>query len=100
MFDCALPTRNARNGSLFTSQGRVVIKNAQYARDFTPLDPQCDCYTCKNYSRAYLRHLFNAKEILALRLNTYHNLYFLAHLLKRIRQAILAGEDLSSVIQA
>jgi queuine tRNA-ribosyltransferase len=97
MFDCALPTRNARNGSLFTSQGRVAIKNARYARDFSPLDPHCDCYTCRNYSRAYLRHLFNADEILALRLNTFHNLHFLTRFLERIRQAILAGENLSSL---
>ncbi len=97
MFDCALPTRNARNGCLFTSRGKIVIKNARYTRDFSPLDPECDCYTCRNYSRAYLRHLFNAEEILALRLNTLHNLHFFTRFLQRMREAILAGKDLSSL---
>jgi len=88
MFDCVLATRVARNGTMFTSQGRVVIKNARYARDFTPLDTECDCYTCRNYSKAYLRHLFKAEEILGLRLATIHNLHFLLNLMKNIRQAI------------
>lgn len=90
MFDCVLPTRIARNGSCMTSHGRVVIKNASYAHDFGPLDDHCDCYVCQNYSRAYLRHLFKAGETLGLRLASYHNLYFLLHLMQNIRQAILA----------
>lgn len=89
MFDCVLPTRIARNGSCMTSHGRIVIKNAAYARDFSPLDDECDCYVCRNYSRAYLRHLFKANEILGPRLASYHNLYFLLHLMKKVRQAIL-----------
>ncbi|MFZ5625992.1 MAG: tRNA guanosine(34) transglycosylase Tgt [Bacillota bacterium] len=89
MFDCVLPTRIARNGTCLTSRGKVVIRNAAYARDFSPLDPECDCYTCRNYSRAYLRHLFKAEEVLALRLATIHNLYFLLRLMEGIRQAIL-----------
>ncbi len=88
MFDCVLQTRVARNGTAMTSMGRVIIKNAKYERDFTPLDPDCDCYTCKNYTRAYLRHLFKANEILGLRLLTYHNLYFSLQLMERIREAI------------
>lgn len=88
MFDCVLPTRIARNGTAMTSHGRVTIKNAKYTRDFTPLDPECDCYCCKNYSRAYLRHLFKANEILSARLFSYHNIYFLINLMKDVRQAI------------
>ncbi len=88
MFDCVLPTRNARNGSLFTSEGKVVIKNSTYARDQRPLDPNCNCYTCRNYSRAYLRHLFLAQEILSARLNTIHNLYYYITLIGRVRTAI------------
>ncbi|WP_018659402.1 tRNA guanosine(34) transglycosylase Tgt [Allofustis seminis] len=88
IFDCVLPTRIARNGTTMTSQGRVVIKNAAYAHDWGPLDPHCDCYTCKNYSRAYLRHLFKTDEILGLRLASYHNLYFLLHVMRDIREAI------------
>lgn len=88
MFDCVLPTRIARNGTVMTSRGRVVIKNAENTRDFRPLDEDCDCYTCRNYSRAYLRHLFKAEEILGLRLTTIHNLHFLLSLMKKIRQAI------------
>jgi queuine tRNA-ribosyltransferase len=90
MFDCVLPTRTARNGLLYTSQGRVVIKNAKYQHDSGPLDPACDCYTCKTFSRAYLRHLFVAKELLAMRLNTLHNLRFFLNLMKRARTAIEA----------
>ncbi|MEW9124438.1 MAG: tRNA guanosine(34) transglycosylase Tgt [Thermotaleaceae bacterium] len=89
MFDCVLPTRIARNGTAMTSIGKVVIKNAKYIEDFLPLDPNCGCYTCKNYSRAYLRHLYKAEEILSARLVTYHNLYFLIDLMKKIRTAIL-----------
>ncbi|MFC5558137.1 tRNA guanosine(34) transglycosylase Tgt [Ureibacillus thermophilus] len=88
MFDCVLPTRIARNGTLMTSQGRLVIKNAQYARDFGPLDPNCDCYACRNYSRAYVRHLIRTGEIFGMRLTTYHNLYFLLRLMEKVRQAI------------
>lgn len=89
MFDCVLPTRIARNGTCMTSQGRVVIKNAKYERDFGPLDAKCDCYTCRNYTRAYIRHLFKADEVFGLRLTSYHNLYFLIKLMERVRQAIL-----------
>lgn len=89
MFDCVLPTRIARNGTCTTSVGKVVIKNAAHIEDFGPLDPNCDCYTCKNYSRAYLRHLFKANEVLGLRLATIHNLFFLIKLMKDMRQAIL-----------
>ena len=88
MFDCVLPTRNARNGTLFTSEGKVVIKNSKYADDESPPDPICLCYTCRHYSRAYLRHLFVAQEILSLRLNTIHNVYFYNNLMKRIREEI------------
>lgn len=88
LFDCVMPTRHARSGWLFTSFGRVVIKNAQYARDETPLDPDCTCYTCRNFSRAYLRHLFMAQETLALRLNTLHNLHYYLRLMEGIREAI------------
>ena len=90
MFDCVLPTRNARNGMLFTSRGRVSIKRAQYARDPAPLDPDCICYTCRTFSRSYLRHLYQAGEILAARLHTLHNLHFYLDLMRRARQAILA----------
>ena len=89
MFDCVLPTRIARNGTCMTSQGRLVVKNAQFAEDFTPLDPECDCYTCKNYTRAYLRHLLKADETFGIRLTSYHNLYFLLNLMKQVRQAIM-----------
>lgn len=88
MADCVLPTRIARNGTVMTSQGKIVIKNAKYSRDFTTLDPECDCYTCKNYSKAYIRHLFKCDEILGARLATIHNLYFLIKLMENIRNAI------------
>jgi queuine tRNA-ribosyltransferase len=91
MFDCVLPTRNARNGHLFTSSGVVRIKNAKYAEDDGPLDPHCACYTCRTYSRAYLRHLFVAGEITASTLNTLHNLYFYLDTMRRIRDAISFG---------
>lgn len=89
MFDCVLPTRIARNGTCMTSEGQLVIKNAKHTEDFSPLDPNCECYTCKNYSRAYLRHLFKCKEILSSRLLTLHNLHFLISLMKDVRQAIM-----------
>ena len=88
MFDCVLPTRLARNGSAMTSHGKVNIKNARFERDFTPLDHECDCYVCRNYSRAYLRHLFKANEILSSMLLSYHNLHFLVHTMQNIREAI------------
>ncbi|MDX9713864.1 MAG: tRNA guanosine(34) transglycosylase Tgt [Dissulfurispiraceae bacterium] len=89
MFDCVMPTRNARNGTLFTSQGRISIKRTEYREDPEPLDPDCTCPACKNYSRAYLRHLFLAKEILAMRLNTIHNLHFYLHFMRQMRSSIL-----------
>lgn len=88
MFDCVLPTRIARNGTVWTSEGKVTVRNAVYAREFKPLDPACDCYTCRNYTRAYIRHLFKADEILGLRLTTIHNLAYLINLMHRIREAI------------
>ncbi|BDV44129.1 queuine tRNA-ribosyltransferase [Geotalea uraniireducens] len=91
MFDCVMPTRNARNGMLFTSFGRVNIKGAAYAEDSGPVDPECDCYVCRNFSRAYLRHLYRCGEILASRLNTYHNLHYYLALMGQIRQAVAAG---------
>ncbi len=91
MFDCVLPTRNARNGGLFTSTGRLNIKGAAYARDERPVDPACSCYTCRHSSRAYLRHLYVADEILGLRLNTIHNLHYYLELMRQARLAIEAG---------
>lgn len=91
MFDCVLPTRIARHGTVFTKRGKLVVRNAVYAKDFSPLDPECDCYVCKNYTRAYIRHLINAGEILGLRLATMHNLYFLLRLMEDIRKAIEGG---------
>ncbi|MBI4265582.1 MAG: tRNA guanosine(34) transglycosylase Tgt [Acidobacteria bacterium] len=88
MFDCVLPTRNARNGQLFTSEGRINIKNARYAEDDRPLDPECGCYTCRHHSRAYLRHLYMAGEMTAGALNTLHNLSFYLDTMRRIRDAI------------
>ncbi len=89
MLDCVLPTRNARNGSLLTSIGKISIKQAKYKLDDSPLDPHCDCPVCTNYSRAYLRHLYMANEILSAQLNSYHNLYFMKSLVTNIRQAII-----------
>jgi queuine tRNA-ribosyltransferase len=89
MFDCVLPTRNARNGQLFTSTGRLNIKNAEFADDERPLDARCGCYTCRTFSRAYLRHLFMAREMTAGTLNTLHNLYFYLDTMRRIREAIV-----------
>ncbi len=94
MFDCVLPTRNGRNGTLFTSFGRVNIKAQRYERDFGPVDPECDCYLCRNFSRAYLRHLYRCGEILAARLCTWHNLRYTVRLAERAREAILAGSFL------
>ena len=91
MFDCVMPTRNARNGTFFTSFGKVVIRNAQYERDKQPIDPECACYTCRNFTRAYLRHLFNAGEVLALRLGTIHNLFFYLDLMRGVRASIGEG---------
>ena len=91
MFDCVLPTRNARNGMLFTSFGKIVIKNARHRSEDIPIDPNCTCYTCTHYSRAYLHHLFSAKEILSSRLNTIHNLFYYLSLIKELRMAILEG---------
>ncbi len=91
MFDCVMPTRNARNGHLFTSQGVVKIRNASHRSDTAPLDPACGCYTCRNYSRAYLRHLDRCNEILGARLHTIHNLHYYFGLMRRIRAAIEAG---------
>ena len=91
MFDCVLPTRNARNGQLFTSQGKINIGNAQYAEDEGPADPACGCYTCRTFSRAYLRHLYKAHEINASTLNTLHNLHFYLDTLRRIRESLRFG---------
>jgi queuine tRNA-ribosyltransferase len=88
MFDCVLPTRNARNGTLFTRRGTLAIKNARYREDERPIDERCGCYTCSRYSRAYLRHLFMAKELLVYRLNTIHNLFYYMNLMQDIRRAI------------
>ncbi|MGE5389563.1 MAG: tRNA guanosine(34) transglycosylase Tgt [Deltaproteobacteria bacterium] len=95
MFDCVLPTRLARHGTAYTSRGKLTVRNAGCARDFCPLDEDCTCQVCKNYSRAYIRHLIKSGEILALRLLTYHNIYFLTQLMENIRRAI-AQDNLSS----
>lgn len=91
MFDCVIPTRNARNGQCFTSEGTVVIRNARYAQDLGPLDPRCSCYTCRTFTRAYLRHLNKSKEMLGAQLCTLHNLHYFLHLVGEARAAILAG---------
>jgi queuine tRNA-ribosyltransferase len=91
MFDCVMPTRNARNGTLFTRGGKLVIKNARYTEDAGPIDEKCGCYTCSHFSRAYLRHLFMAKELLAYRLNSIHNLYYYNRLMEDIRRTIREG---------
>ena len=91
LFDCVAPTRVARNGSLYTNDGRIIITNSQYRSDLSPLDPECGCYTCKNYTRAYLAHMFRSHEILASILGSIHNLYFIVNLVKKIRQSILDG---------
>lgn len=94
MFDCVMPTRNARNGTLFTSFGKINIKSARFIHDDTPIDPCCDCYTCKNYSRGYLNHLYRAREITFYRLASLHNLHYYLHLVSDIRTAILEGKFL------
>jgi queuine tRNA-ribosyltransferase len=91
MFDCVMPTRNARNGTLFTSVGRISIKREEFKYDSGPLDPNCRCYTCRNFSRGYLRHLFLSREILSMRLNTYHNLYFYLDFFRKMRASIEEG---------
>jgi queuine tRNA-ribosyltransferase len=91
LFDCVLPTRNARNGTLFTPSGKISIKQARYAEDRRPIDESCSCYTCRNYSRAYLRHLYMAKEILSSRLKTIHNLHYYIDFIEQIREAIDEG---------
>ncbi|MEK5039074.1 tRNA guanosine(34) transglycosylase Tgt [Sporosarcina sp. FSL K6-3457] len=88
MFDCVLPTRIARNGTLMTSEGRLVVRNAKYKNDFGPLDKNCDCYACKNYSRAYIHHLIRTEETFGIRLTTHHNLHFLLNLMEQVRDAI------------
>jgi len=92
MFDCVMPTRNARKGTVFTTRGKVIIKAARYKEDFGPLDPGCDCYTCRTFSRAYLRHLFNIDEMLAMRLASLHSIHYYNNLMKRIREAISADK--------
>jgi len=89
MFDCVFPTRVARNGTAMTWTGRLVAKNAEYARDFRPIDSECGCYACQNFSRAYIRHLLKTDEIFGLRLMTIHNLYFLLDFMRKMRQAII-----------
>lgn len=89
MFDCVLPTRIGRNGTVLTSRGKMIARDARYARDYSPLDPNCDCYVCRNFTRAYIRHLLKAREVLGIRLTTWHNLKFLLDLMKNIRQAII-----------
>lgn len=91
MFDCVIPTRNGRNATLYTRNGKFSIKNSIYKEDFSPVDPECDCYTCKNFTRAYLRHLFNADEILALQLASIHNLAFYLWLIREARKHIIKG---------
>jgi queuine tRNA-ribosyltransferase len=94
MFDCVMPTRNARNGMLFTASGSIQIKNSRYSEDEGAIDPECTCYTCRQFSRAYLRHLFMSRELLAYRLNTLHNLHYYVNLMREIRTAIEAGQFL------
>lgn len=88
MFDCVLPTRIGRNGTVMTSRGRMIVRDAKHARDFEPMDPECDCYACRNFSKAYIRHLLKTDEVLGIRLTTWHNLRFLLNLMKQVRQAI------------
>lgn len=90
LFDCVLPTRMGRNGTVLTSGGRIIVRDARYARDFRPIDENCSCYACRHYSRAYIRHLIKANEIFGLRLTSWHNLHFLVNLMKQVRTAILA----------
>lgn len=88
MFDCVLPTRIGRNGTVLTGNGKIIIRDAKYARDYSSLDPECDCYTCRNFTKAYIRHLLKAQEVLGIRLTTWHNLRFLLKLMQNVRQAI------------
>jgi queuine tRNA-ribosyltransferase len=88
MFDCVFPTRIARNGSVYTKDGILKIRNGEYKDDMRPIEDDCQCYACKNFSRAYIRHLFNVHEILGMRLTTLHNIYFMIRLVEKIRQAI------------
>ncbi len=88
MFDCVLPTRIARNGTVYTSRGRIIIRNSEYKEDFTPIEQGCGCYACKNFTRAYIRHLFNVHEILGMRLTTLHNIYFMIQLTDKIKNSI------------
>ncbi len=88
MFDCVFPTRIGRNGTVLTGRGRMIVRDNRYSRDFTPMDPECDCYACRNFTKAYIRHLLKAREVLGIRLTTWHNLRFLINLMKKIRQAI------------
>lgn len=92
MFDCVLPTRIARNGTVFTRRGKLVVRNAEYAHDHRPMEEGCDCYACRNFTRAYIRHLIKADEILGIHLTTIHNLHFLLNLMREIRESILAGK--------
>jgi len=92
MFDCVMPTRNARNGQLFTHTGKLNIRNAGYTTDFAPPDGECNCYTCRNFSRAYLHHLFMAEEILGLRLASIHNTHFFQEMMREAREHIIAGD--------
>ena len=89
MFDCVMPTRNGRKGTVFTWQGSIIVKNTTFKEDFKPIDEHCQCYTCRNFSRAYIRHLFKAEEILGMRLASLHNLFFYLELMRKARQAIL-----------
>ncbi len=91
MFDCVIPTRNGRNGTVYTHRGKMIIKNRPFEKDFIPIDEHCECYTCRHFSRAYIRHLFHAEEMLGLRLATIHNLYFYMTLVKQAREAIMKG---------
>ena len=95
MFDCVIPTRIGRNGTVFTKKGRMIVRDAQYARDFTPIEEDCDCYVCKNYTRAYIRHLIKAGEMFGLRLCSWHNIHFLLNLMREVRQAIAEDRLLS-----
>jgi queuine tRNA-ribosyltransferase len=95
LFDCVLPTRNGRNGTVFTKRGKLVLSNRRFKEDFSPLDEDCGCYTCQNHSRAYLRHLFNSEEILGMRLASLHNVFFYVDLMKQARQAVINGNYLN-----
>ena len=89
MFDCVIPTRIGRNGTVYTKEGMIIVRDAFYANYFSSLDPGCGCYACRNFTRAYIRHLIKSREILGLRLTSLHNIYFLLDLMKQIRQAII-----------